>query len=281
MVLAAGLGHAGFKKWVEEELNGYSAGAELPSYRLVQGVASIGSFAGPLGEQINNVPLALAPIPASIRDRYSRVEFREGVARLEHMAKATAGEEELVLRWPGDLVAAIGTKFIQGRTLMAAHIEIPTSAVVGVLDSVRNRTLKFVLEIEEQAPGAGDVAPGSKPVPVEQVGQIFNTYILGNAQNVAVGSPGALQHARQIVAGDVSALRRFLAEQGVEARDLAGLEQAIAEDGAPKAGQPFGKKVAGWIGNMVSKAASGAWSISTSSAGELLTTAIRAYYGLN
>ena len=91
MVLAARLGHAGFKAWVDDELNGYAPDAEVPSYRRAEGISSIGTFAGPLGEQINNVPLALGPIPEQIRDQYSSATFREGVAMLEDMAPAGSG----------------------------------------------------------------------------------------------------------------------------------------------------------------------------------------------
>jgi len=192
-----------------------------------------------------------------------------------------APEGTLIRRWPTDLIARIGTDFLQERSLIEAHMEVPTSAVAGVLDAVRNKALKFVLEIEEQAPDAGEVAPGSQPVPVERVGQIFNTYVMGGAQNVAVGSPGSSQHVQQVVAGDMGALRQFLGKHGVEAADIAELERAIAEDGTAKTGQPLGKRVSGWIGNMVSKAVSGAWNIATSSAADVLTAAVRAYYGLN
>src|SRR4029434_9490724 len=97
-------------------------------------------------------------------------------------------------------------------------------------------------------------------------------------------SPSAAQapcSTQQVIAGDADGLRRFLAEQGVEAADVAELERALAEDQKPKAGQPLGKRVSGWIGQMVSKAASGAWKITTSSAADILTAAVRAYYNLN
>jgi hypothetical protein len=47
MVLAARLGHAGFKKWVDDELNGYAPDAQLPSYRRFAGISSHGGGALP------------------------------------------------------------------------------------------------------------------------------------------------------------------------------------------------------------------------------------------
>jgi len=185
----------------------------------------------------------------------------------------------LISRWPGDLVAKVANKYYEGYTLMAAHMEIPRNAVVGVLDAVRNKALQFALEIEQQAPTAGEVSPGTKPVPDERVAQIFNTYIMGGAQNVALGNRAAVQHAQQIQAGNADALKRFLRDQGVETADLAELETAIARDPAPK-GERFGKRVSAWVGKMVSKAASGVWDVGTKAAVEVVTTALKAYYDL-
>jgi hypothetical protein len=279
MVLAARLGHEPFKKWVDQELGGYPQAVDLPMYRRISGIASIGHFAGPLGAAMNNVPLRLAPIPADMRGRYETAEFREGIAKLEDMSRRDEGQ--LLERWSGDLVALVSRKFFEDYVLLAAHKEIPRHAVVGVLDAVRNRVLKFALEIEAQSPEAGDVNPGSDPaVAPERVGNIFNTYIMGGAQNVAVGSPSAVQHAQQLQVGDVAGLKRFLAEQGVQPDDVAELESAIATDSKPVVGEPFGARVGGWIGKMTAKAATGVWKIGTSTAAEVLTAAIKSHYGL-
>jgi hypothetical protein len=277
-VLATRLDHAPFEKWVSDELNGYPKGTPVPDYRRAGGISSIGSFAGPMGAQINNVPLALGHIPEDLRERYLRVEFREGIAVLEDMV--SQGEGEIVSRWPGDLIAKIGRKFIQGYTLMAAHMEIPRNAVVAVLDAVRNRTLQFALEIERQAPGAGDVAIGAKPLPEERVSQIFNTIILGDAQTVAIGT-GITQQVQQLRPGSLDDLKRFFAGQGVSGPDLVELERALASEPAPEPGQPFGRRVATWVGTMIGKASSGAWKIATSTATEIVTAALKKYYGLD
>ncbi len=103
---------------------------------------------------------------------------------------------------------------------------------------------------------------------------------MGGAQNVAVGSPAAMQHAQAIQAGNTEALKRFLTEQGVAAADLSELEAAIAADPAPKGDQPLGRRVSTWLGKMLTKAASGAWKVGTSAAADVLTAALKAYYGL-
>jgi hypothetical protein len=148
------------------------------------------------------------------------------------------------------LVSKVASKYYQGYTLLGAHVEIPRNAVVGVIDSVRNKALRFVLEIEEQEPSAGEVQPGTKP-------------------------------AQQIQTGDLAGLKRFLAEHGVEAGDLDELESAISKDPTPKPEEPLGKRVTGWTAKMLSKAASGAWNVGSSAAGDILAAAVKAYYGLS
>jgi hypothetical protein len=285
MILASRLGHEPFKTWVDEELNGYSPDAVLPAYRRLEGLTSIGTLAGPMGSALRDVPLPMAPVPENLRDKHMTAELREGVARLEDLVLREQGDRErggvIASRWSPDLIAMLQSKYYKGYSLIDAYIEIPKSGFVGALDAVRNRVLKFALEIEQQNPDAGDVPPGAAPpVPIERTRQIFNTFIMGGAQNVAVGSPAAVQHAQQLQAGDLAALTRFLAAQGVQEAELRELESAIGADPAPRAGKPWGKRVSGWLGTMMSKAGTGTWKIATSAAGEVLTAALKAYYGL-
>jgi hypothetical protein len=69
---------------------------------------------------------------------------------------------------------------------------------VAALDAIRTRILNFVLEIEAEAPSAGEAPLNSNPVPQERVQQIFNTFITGNVQNVATGSTNVQQHAEYV-----------------------------------------------------------------------------------
>jgi hypothetical protein len=113
-VLAARLKHEGFKKWVDEELNGYTPATLRPPYRTVTGITSIGHFMGAFGEQINNVPLPLANVPAEFRTRLSQVEFRQGAGALQAMVVGRG--EDLMSRWPR--ISSLGSLIASSR---AAH----------------------------------------------------------------------------------------------------------------------------------------------------------------
>jgi hypothetical protein len=274
-VLAARLGNERFKKWVNEELNGYEEEVELPPYRVLKGLQSNGSFFGAGGEHLKNLPLPLGNVPEQHRKLVSQIELRQGASAL---ASVVARDEDLQSRWSADLIALVSDRFIAGRTLIAASIIIPRNTIIGVVDSIRNRVLKFVLEIEGESPSAGEAEAGSVPIAQERVTQVFNTTIMSGT-NIAVGSSGITQIG-QIQAGNLQGLKSYLASFGVEQRDLDELVICLTEDESPKEGQGFGKRVSEWIGSMTMKAASGTWQIGLGAAGELLATAIRGYYGL-
>lgn len=105
----------------------------------------------------------------------------------------------------------------------------------------------------------------------------------GNSVSKAMGSRAvastSIGHDDQGVR-DFLRLSTTLADSGVESVDIELLRLAIEKDPAPDETGKFGKNVGNWIGNMVGKAASGAWDVSTGSAGALLAMTIGQYYGL-
>jgi hypothetical protein len=61
---------------------------------------------------------------------------------------------------------------------ISAWREVCVSSLVEVLDTVKNRILDFVLEIDSKFPNAGDIQYGDKPIPKQGIQQIFNNCIL-------------------------------------------------------------------------------------------------------
>ena len=76
----------------------------------------------------------------------------------------------------------------EGYVCMQAWKVIPTSFVIGIVDTIKTKILNFVLEIEMIDKDAGDVAINSNPIPQEKINQIFNINITGNVQNLASGN---------------------------------------------------------------------------------------------
>ncbi|MDP2210299.1 MAG: hypothetical protein Q8J63_01010 [Candidatus Aquicultor sp.] len=193
-VLAAKLGNAEFKQWVENELNGYNSIEELPDYRIIR-VNSKGHFSGPFGSGLNYADIPLFCIPENFRKNLQYCHFMEPVAAMEVLV---ADSEEGIAQepWNPDLVVHVGKKIYKQMNCIQAWKVIPISAIAATLDAVRNRILSFVLEIEAEAPDAGEAPINSNPVSQDRLHQIFNTYITGNVQNVATGSTHVEQNAQ-------------------------------------------------------------------------------------
>lgn len=195
-VLAARLGNKEFKDWVENELNGYKKeGDKLPSYRILQ-VNSKGHFSGPFGSGIRNADMPLMCLPEEMREVLGHSYLREPAAAMEAIVeKADSGIAQEP--WNPNIVAMVAPLFYQNMHCVQAWKVIPINQMVGTLDAIRNKILNFALEIESEAPEAGDGPINSNPLPQEKVQQIFNMNITGNIGNIATGSHGFSQTATQ------------------------------------------------------------------------------------
>jgi hypothetical protein len=148
---------------------------------------------------------------------------------------------------------------------MTADRVVSVSVVTGILDTIRTRVLTFALEIEEEAPEAGETGPGT--VSKERLTQIFNTFIYGDQATVAAAGRDVVQHAAQLPSA-WTALRTELEALGVEHADLEELEEAIRADGSETAG--LGTETQGWLGRMTARMAAGATHIGTGATAEVL-----------
>lgn len=194
-VLAARLGSAEFRVWVDNELSGYQSVDNLPEYRILQ-VNSKGHFAGAFGSGMNYADIPLSCLPEQYRETMSRSNLMEPVASIEALVnKSDAGTAQEP--WSPDFVALVGKNIYQRMNCMQAWKVIPITGLIAALDEIRNRILNFVLEIEAQAPDAGEAALNSEPVSPEKLNQIFNTYISGTVHNVATGSHSFEQNSTQ------------------------------------------------------------------------------------
>ena len=273
-VIAARLRVPDFAAWVQYELNGYPEAAELPEYRIVHGLVQ-GHFIGPFGSGVKNSVLPANNLPEELRD-WARVAYlRQPIAAIEQIA-SNSKQDNVRFAWPGDLIALVQQDFYQGYALAQAWLSVSRSSFIGLVETVRNRILTLALEMEgvvEDGGGASSAAISGA------VSQVFNTVIYGSVSNLAQAG----QHVAQtsgIPTGDLAALLAELGKLGVSEEDTKELASAIEEDGAPQDGK-LGKRVAAWMGRMISKAASGTWNVATTTAATILPKLIGAHYGIS
>lgn len=282
-VLAARLGNEEFKLWVEHELNGYTSKEELPDYRILR-VESYGHFAGIAGSALKNVPIPSLYIPditEEWRDFITTHYLMEPISSYASLIKGRSGSAPLQVPWPADLIAYVGSKIYEDMNCMSAWKLISSSSIAALLDTVRNRILSFVLELEAEAPDAGEAPPDARPIPEERVTQVFQTYVMGNVTTLAAGSQTITYNTEiTVVQNDLDSLKQYLASLGIGESDLEELDQAIKEDAQSEVKSGLGSKVKAWIGKMISKSGSTAWNMVTSAAANILIKALSSYYGL-
>jgi hypothetical protein len=75
----------------------------------------------------------------------------------------------------------------------AAWKEIPVGAIFRLFDSIKTRVLGFAIDLEREAPDAGDSPIGSHPVSQEKLNQFFINNIAGPVGNLS----NAAHHSRR------------------------------------------------------------------------------------
>ena len=209
------------------------------------------------------------------RDFAENLVFLEGVGHLEGMI--VGDSDSFSRKWPQELlmIAREYISFSGGMVLVDASQPIPNHVVSGILDKIKNVLLDFMLDMQENA-----VAPEDMEFDVEKrqvVRNLFKVNIYGG-QNVVAGGENVHQEATLVDVGNHKSLLNHLREQDISESDLHALKDAISsERHAPKG--ELGPKVGGWVGDMVTKAASGVWKVSVETASKVLMEALKSYYG--
>ncbi len=279
-VLAARLGNKEFKLWVERELNGYTSREDLPTYRILH-VESYGDFFGMSQSGLKNARIPPSCIPEEFRDFVNTSYLVHPIRYYASLIKTKESSSNVTKSpWPADLIATVGSKIIRDMHLGDAWRLIPDGAIVALLDTIRNRILSFVLEIEAEAPDAGEAPPNVRPIADERVNQVFYTYIQGDVANLMAGSQTITYNTKiTVVQNDLESLKQYLASLGIGESDLEELDQAIHEDTQSGVKDGLGSKVRAWFGKMISKSGSTAWNVATSAAANILIKALETYYG--
>jgi hypothetical protein len=254
-VLAARLDHEPLRQWTRLELDGYERSEDLPDYRRLGRVNVLGHFSGPFNSGMSNAPIPRTHVPEEWRDVLFTHDMFESVAALESFA---ASPEAMVqYSWPAEVVASFANCFYEGQNCMQAFKVVPTTQIVSVLDTVRNRLLDFALSIEQLDPDAGDGEGQSSATPAA-ITQIFNNTITGGHVAFASsgqGSVSQLVSQRTDGMSSLETLRVRLQEWGVPEDDLHDLDHALDADREAEAG--VGPETQRWLGRLAGKVGAG------------------------
>ena len=278
-LLAARISHQQFGEWVDRELNGYPTVDSLPDYRIVQ-VESYGSFVGPFSKA-DKLQVPVSILPKQLQERYRHAYMGSSISAY---AALIAGDKSGRIQepWPLNLAIHHASQITHDMQCVSAWKEIPIGAVVRLLDSVKTRVLGFAIDLEREAPNAGDTPIGSlPPLSTEKMTQIFNTNISGNVGNLSNSGEGFSQTANTVVQGsDWEPLERHLTTLGLTPTDTDGMRAAFERAVSSGDDEEKSRLAGSWTGRLAAKAAGGAAGVGFEVAAAGLAKAIAAYLGL-
>ena len=261
------LGLEEFKIWLSNELTGYKDTTVIPGYRIITSQLIFKSTMG-------NMPCPIRD--EEILKALTLVKISDSVSSLQGLIL----QEENSFLHPLQASVQDQLRSMYGFPSFEITRRSHRNQICAIIDSIRTRLLEFAYELENVGITGESFIFGSTEKKVNGSSPSVN---IGNFQGILgdiTNSQVSLNMSLAVAQNDFESLRQYLSAQNISDDDINELKSAIAKDTLPASAKSFGSNVAGWIGNMVSKAASGLWDISASVAGGFLFEAIKKYYGL-
>ena len=187
-ILARRLNSDQFAQWVDWELNGYPADAEVPAYRTVHPV-HYASFSNGYWS-IQQHPISTLLIDKEWRHHFEPFLYRAGIEAVKALAASDGGG----MLQRNDLRFLLKNKVVD----LPCHqfwSQISEVELKQIISAVTNRLLDFVMDIETENPNAGEAPPGELPVPPEKVQQLVHNHFHGPVGNIAQNSSSFSQTA--------------------------------------------------------------------------------------
>ena len=265
------------KAWANQELDGYSDGTTIPDYRFVRADAK-GNFAGPFGQEMRNYPIPPVALDKEHRAWAERLPLVQGASAYEDALK-NAQSRSLVYYWPANMAIYYQKRFFEGKfALITAWQEVPKSAIVELLETIRNRTLNMALAIKDELGTSYQNLQKISSSEAAKVESIVVQHIQGNnyfaAGNMAIDASTNTEVVINV--GDKQKLDEVLSAAGLESADVKRLTEAIQADGETKPGS----RVGAWIKENATKVMTGGVKIGAKVGAEILTAWLKQYYGL-
>ena len=275
-VLLHKLGEKDLIAWVDAELNGYKDTEELPDYRILK-VTVLGNFSN-MAYSYTAQPLPLSYLDEKLRKNLETSYLRQSIAVIESYAK---DDSSLTLTISPELYGTLSKGLDPSYSIERAWSKHQPGDMLQVINQIRSRLLDFVLQLSERIPN--EIEPEKMKEKSKEIGttELFNNAVFGNNATVIVGDSN-IQHIRNsIKINDFDALADELRKHSMYEEDIASLKVAIEGDrNAPElTEQRFGANVRKWMWEMLTKATDAIWDINLGVAGNLLTEALKAFYG--
>lgn len=279
-LLAARLDARELSTWVDHELNGYPTDAVLPPYRLLN-ARSFGNFVGPFGMRGNGLQIPLSVLPEGLRENYRTVRLGDAISAYQSLLEGD-GTGSARIPWSTELAVHCASKVTPDMQCVEAWIDVPLGAVHKLINAVKTAILGFAIDIEREAPDAGETPiGGARPITEEKVTQIFNTNITGSVGNVANGGTDFQQTATvNVQLGDWDAFTQYLRSLGIvdEASPTLKAELESIRNEGPSVNTSRGREL---IAHLVTKAATSGAGVAVEVAATGIAKAVAGFLGFH
>jgi AbiTii len=268
------IGHKELAEWVNDELNGYAKGKEVPPYRIIPSrpYAQLRDIAF----VYNNQALPTGHLKSEEREYLTVNKMRESIAVLEGYSKH---EGHLMSPLPPEFHKRLGKVLTQGIWIESAWIQTEPSQIVNTVVEVRSRLLDFALGLQDKL---GDVKESEVKEAAKGIDApgMFQHTVFGDNTTIVIGNQNTTNIKNLVKKGDFASLAATLKERGVADGDVQELQVAITSDAGQVDAETktFGPAVRGWMSRMMAKVVDASWNIELGVAGGLLTEALKAYY---
>ena len=272
-ILLHQIGYRELVEWVNDELNGYEDGKEVPPYRMVP--------AQVLGNLVNirmratSHPIPVAHLTETERQTLERVRVRDS---LDVVSQLSDSETELLRRpLPLEFNAILGEGLSRGTHIEQAWCSISKVQIGNIVFQVRSRLLDFMLELKASLGAVTSEAEISQKTSAVDPTTMFNNAIFGPNATIIVGSNNRQMVDNTTIQGDFNSLSKNLKTLGVDDAAIDEL-RAVAKD--EKADQPALKqKAVNWIKKQVAKQLEGDVQTALTFSVDAISRAVWAHFG--
>lgn len=269
------IGHKELVEWVNDELNGYAQGREVPTYRVIP-ARVVGNLQNAAFIYERHT-LPISHLSEKERKHFSTNEMRESIRVLEEFAAKPDGH--LIHPIAPELYSKLG-EALDNVWVQKAWVQMEPTQIMNTLIEVRSRLLDFALNLQDKLGDTENDTDAKQVAQTFDARAMFQHTVIGDNATFVLGDHNATTIKNSVKKGDFGSLSAALRGYGVSNEDIDSLEASIDQDnGAVDVEKKsFGPAVRGWMSEMMGKAVNAAWNIELSIAGGLLTNALQAYY---
>jgi len=275
-VLLHRLGEKELVPWVDAELNGYPTPESVPKYRVlsVTVLGNISNIRFYYSEQV----LPVSHLDERTRKNLETRHLTESIAALESFAK---DDSTLAITIPPEIYHSLSEGIDTGFNLVRAWGQHSPGSMLQVINQVRSRLLDFVLQLSEKFPDEMETDKIKEKSKEIGTSEIFKNAIFGDNVTITIGDSNVQNITNTIIKNDFESLANELRKHSVQEEDIESLKIAIDADAdaLEHRDKRWGPSVRKWANNMLAKVTEAVWVIELSVAGNLLTEALKAYYG--